>query len=87
MPPRGCGVVEALEHLNLTWEARDGIRAHTWRIEPPPVTRKANVCATPTGSPTCPTMRWTPSAPGVRGETSRPRPAVFGEPAARWWAG
>ena len=29
---------EVLEDLNLTWEVRDGIRAHTWRIEPPPTT-------------------------------------------------
>ena len=32
---------EVLEDLNLTWEVRDGIRAHTWRIEPPPVTQEA----------------------------------------------
>jgi dGTPase len=31
-------VYEVLEDLNLTWEVRDGIRAHTWRIEPPPGT-------------------------------------------------
>jgi dGTPase len=29
-------VFEALEDLNLSWEVRDGIRAHSWRIEPPP---------------------------------------------------
>ena len=34
-------VLEVLEDLNLTWEVRDGIRAHTWRIEPPPVTPEA----------------------------------------------
>ena len=32
---------EVLEDLNLTWEVRDGIRAHTWRIEPPPATQEA----------------------------------------------
>jgi dGTPase len=32
---------EVLEDLNLTWEVRDGIRAHTWKIEPPPVTPEA----------------------------------------------
>ena len=31
-------VFEVLEDLNLTWEVRDGIRAHTWKIEPPPAT-------------------------------------------------
>jgi dGTPase len=34
-------VFEALEDLNLTWEVRDGIRAHSWRIEPPPTTQEA----------------------------------------------
>jgi dGTPase len=36
-------VFEVLEDLNLTWEVRDGIRAHSWRIEPPPATQEA-VC-------------------------------------------
>jgi dGTPase len=35
-------VVDVLEDLNLTWEVRDGIRAHTWRITPPPVTPEAH---------------------------------------------
>ncbi len=30
-----------IEDLNLTWEVRDGIRAHSWRIDPPPVTPEA----------------------------------------------
>ena len=34
-------VYEVLEDLNLTWEVRDGIRAHSWRIEPPPATPEA----------------------------------------------
>ena len=32
---------EALEDLNLSWEVRDGIRAHSWKIEPPPATPEA----------------------------------------------
>ncbi|HSL97133.1 MAG TPA: HD domain-containing protein [Candidatus Deferrimicrobiaceae bacterium] len=31
-------VFEVLEDLNLSWEVRDGIRAHSWKIEPPPAT-------------------------------------------------
>ena len=31
-------IYEVLEDLNLTWEVRDGIRAHSWKIEPPPAT-------------------------------------------------
>ena len=34
-------VFEVLEDLNLTWEVRDGIRAHTWKIDPPPATPEA----------------------------------------------
>ena len=30
-----------LEDLNLTWEVRDGIRAHSWKIDPPPTTQEA----------------------------------------------
>jgi dGTPase len=36
-------VYEVLEDLNLTWEVRDGIRAHSWKINPPPSTPEA-VC-------------------------------------------
>ena len=34
-------VYEVLEESNLTWEVRDGIRAHSWKIEPPPATPEA----------------------------------------------
>jgi dGTPase len=34
-------IYEVLEDLNLSWEVRDGIRAHTWKITPPPVTPEA----------------------------------------------
>jgi dGTPase len=34
-------IFELLEDLNLTWEVRDGIRAHSWKIEPPPSTEEA----------------------------------------------
>lgn len=34
-------VFEVLEDLNLTWEVRDGIRAHSWKISPPPETPEA----------------------------------------------
>jgi dGTPase len=32
---------EVLEDANLTWEVRDGIRAHSWKVEPPPATPEA----------------------------------------------
>ena len=34
-------IFEVLEDPNLTWEVRDGIRAHSWKIEPPPATPEA----------------------------------------------
>jgi dGTPase len=34
-------IFEVLEDLNLTWEVRDGIRAHSWRVDPPPATPEA----------------------------------------------
>jgi dGTPase len=35
-------VYEVLEDLNLAWEVRDGIRAHSWKIEPPPSTAEGH---------------------------------------------
>ena len=37
-------IFEVLEPLNLTWEVLDGIRAHSWKIEPPPNTPEGMVC-------------------------------------------
>jgi dGTPase len=34
-------IFEVLEDSNLTWEVRDGIRAHSWKITPPPSTAEA----------------------------------------------
>ncbi|MEO6577522.1 MAG: HD domain-containing protein, partial [Candidatus Limnocylindria bacterium] len=40
---QGVRIWEVLEDQNLTWEVRDGIGAHSWKIEPPPATQEA-VC-------------------------------------------
>ena len=37
---QGVRIADVLEQLNLTWEVRDGIRAHSWKITPPPSTRE-----------------------------------------------
>ncbi len=37
-------VLEVLEPLNLSWEVLDGIRGHTWRVEPPPSTPEGMLC-------------------------------------------
>ena len=34
-------IFEVLEDSNLTWEVRDGIRAHSWKVHPPPATAEA----------------------------------------------
>lgn len=35
---QGVRIFEVLEPCNLSWEVLDGIRAHTWRVKPPPET-------------------------------------------------
>ena len=40
---QGVRIYEVLEDCNLTWEVRDGIRAHSWKIEPPPHTPEAHL--------------------------------------------
>jgi dGTPase len=37
-------VLEILEPANLSWEVLDGIRAHTWKVEPPPATAEGMLC-------------------------------------------
>jgi len=41
---QGVRVLSVLEPLNLTWEVLDGVRAHTWRIDPPPATPEGHLC-------------------------------------------
>ncbi len=41
---QGLRIFRVLEPLNLTWEVLDGIRAHSWKIDPPPATPEGNVC-------------------------------------------
>lgn len=37
-------IFEVLEPLNLTWEVRDGVRAHSWKVDPPPATAEGYCC-------------------------------------------
>lgn len=41
---QGVRIFEVLEPRNLTWEVLDGIRAHTWRVKPPPHTPEGWIC-------------------------------------------
>ncbi|MDF1594931.1 MAG: HD domain-containing protein [Acidimicrobiia bacterium] len=37
-------LLSVLEPLNLTWETLDGIRAHSWKVDPPPSTPEGFLC-------------------------------------------
>ncbi len=37
-------VLDVLEPLNLSWEVLDGIRAHTWKVDPGPATAEGMLC-------------------------------------------
>ncbi|GBD85748.1 deoxyguanosinetriphosphate triphosphohydrolase [bacterium BMS3Abin02] len=37
-------VLRVLEPVNLSWEVLDGIRAHSWKIDPPPATPEGMLC-------------------------------------------
>jgi len=41
---QGVRIFEVLEPCNLSWEVLDGIRAHTWRVKPPPHTAEGWIC-------------------------------------------
>ncbi len=41
---QGVRVLSVLEPLNLSWEVLDGIRAHSWKIDPPPHTPEGMLC-------------------------------------------
>ena len=41
---QGVRVLSVLEPLNLTWEVIDGVRAHSWKIDPPPNTPEGHLC-------------------------------------------
>lgn len=41
---QGVRVLTVLEPLNLTWEVIDGVRAHSWKIDPPPSTPEGALC-------------------------------------------
>ncbi|MGA7098227.1 MAG: HD domain-containing protein [Acidimicrobiia bacterium] len=40
----GVRVLSLLEPQNLTYEVLDGVRAHSWRIDPPPMTQEGMLC-------------------------------------------
>ena len=55
-------ILTILEPLNLTWETLDGIRAHSWKINPGPPPPRACCADSLTGSPIWPMTSPTPFA-------------------------
>lgn len=41
---QGVRVLSVLEPLNLSWEVIDGVRAHSWKVDPPPSTPEGDLC-------------------------------------------
>ena len=41
---QGVRIAIVLEPMNLTWEVLDGIRSHSWKIDPPPSTPEGDIC-------------------------------------------
>ncbi len=41
---QGVRVLSVLEPLNLSWEVLDGVRAHSWKVNPPPSTPEGDLC-------------------------------------------
>lgn len=41
---QGVRIFRVLEPRNLSWEVLDGVRAHTWRVRPPPHTPEGWIC-------------------------------------------
>ncbi len=79
-------VYEVLEDLNLTWEVRDGIRAHSWKIDPPPSTSEA-LCVRYADRIAYLTHDALDAIrAGVLAADSFPRPVLsrFGEPGRAW---
>ena len=40
----GVRMLSVLEPQNLSWEVLDGVRAHSWKIDPPPTTPEGYLC-------------------------------------------
>jgi dGTPase len=79
-------IFEVLEDLNLSWEVRDGIRAHSWKIEPPPTTPEAFCVRYADRIAYLTHDALDAVRAGVLEVGDFPRPVIgrFGEPGRRW---
>jgi dGTPase len=79
-------IFEVLEDANLTWEVRDGIRAHSWKITPPPATPEAFCVRFADRIAYLAHDALDAQRAGVLGRTTFPRRVLerFGEPGRPW---
>jgi dGTPase len=79
-------VLQVLEPLNLTHEVVDGIRAHTWKIEPPPDTPEGHLCRFADRIAYLTHDALDALRAGVIGRSDLPAaaPARLGEPGGEW---
>jgi dGTPase len=79
-------VFRVLEPLNLTWEVLDGIRAHSWKIDPAPETPEGYVCRYADRIAYLTHDVEDALRAGVlsHGDIPRGALATFGEPGAEW---
>ena len=85
---QGLRIFRVLEPLNLTWEVLDGIRAHSWKIEPPPATPEGMVCRFADRIAYLTHDVLDAMRAGIIAEEDLPASAVgrFGEPGSPWIA-
>ncbi len=82
----GVRLLSVLEPLNLTWEVLDGVRAHSWKIDPPPATSEGYLCRFADRIAYLTHDVEDALRAGVIDRTSIPTVAleVFGEPGSEW---
>lgn len=82
----GVRLMRVLEPLNLTWEVLDGVRAHSWKIEPPPATPEGHLCRFADRIAYLTHDVEDALRAGLLSGTSIPTSAraIFGEPGSRW---
>ncbi|HDK45415.1 MAG TPA: deoxyguanosinetriphosphate triphosphohydrolase [Actinobacteria bacterium] len=79
-------VLRVLEPVNLSWEVLDGIRAHSWKIDPPPATPEGMLCRFADRIAYLTHDVDDALRAGVIGREDLPKRAldVFGEPGSDW---
>ncbi|MDH3607412.1 MAG: HD domain-containing protein [Acidimicrobiia bacterium] len=85
---QGLRIFNVLEPLNLTWEVLDGIRGHSWKIDPPPTTAEGMVCRFADRIAYLTHDVLDAMRAGIIGESTLPASAIirFGEPGSPWIA-